>query len=206
MEEAKLTNLQRNKINYHLRNGSSLPAKEEEEPRTTRGGCLTARLRYDARRRSLDAIKLSGAYEIPDSVVGPFREPTDLAKKRLQATMSGIKGTPRTARRGKRQTGNLGANDEVVLDAHQQIQMCRWLKFKYYIHKNIFNISILLSVLDEIKDRAEWLDDMERLGQGKKPRTMIQSQIAEKLREIKRLEKIHYDTQHLEVQLSQLGM
>lgn len=55
------------------------------------------------------------------------------------------------------------------------------------------NISILLSaVLDEIKDRADWLDDMERLGQGKKHRTMIQSQIAEKLREIKRLEKIHY--------------
>lgn len=128
MEEAKLTNLQRNKINYHLRNGSSLPAKEENEPRTTMGGCFTdARLKYDARRRGLDAIKSSGAYDMPDSVVGPFREPTDLAKKRLQATMSGIKGTPRTARRGP--TANLGANDDVVLDAHQEIQMCRCLKY-----------------------------------------------------------------------------
>lgn len=122
MEEAKLSNLQRSKIHYHLRNGSSLPAKEEDTPRTsTRKRCFTADFRKsdDTRRRSLDLIKSSGAYEAPDTIVGPFREPNHLAKKRLQEKMSGIKGTPRTARRMRRQASSA---DEEPTSIDQQIQ------------------------------------------------------------------------------------
>lgn len=120
MEEAKLSNLQRSKIHYHLRNGSSLPPKEDETPRTTTQRCFTADVRKwdDTRRRSLDLIKSSGAYEIPDLVVGPFREPTHLAKKRLQEKMSGIKGTPRTGRRVKRKQ----TIDDESTDTDQKIQ------------------------------------------------------------------------------------
>lgn len=46
-------------------------------------------------------------------------------------------------------------------------------------------------MVDEIYERADWLNDMEQLGEGKKYRAMIQSQIAEKLQHIKRLEKKH---------------
>lgn len=124
-----LTKLQRSKINYHLRSGNTLPKKEEEPPRTTRdsGGCFSAtRLRTDSRRRSLDAIKSSGAYEHrPSTVIGPYREPTDLAKKRLQQVMSGIKGTPRTARRMK---GNVAQQQDDLLDTNEgRIQQCKGL-------------------------------------------------------------------------------
>lgn len=205
MEEAKLTNLQRSKIHYHLRNGDSLPTCEDESPKRVRGErCFTANFkkRYDARRRSLDLIKLSGSYEIPDSVVGPFREPNDLAKKRLQATMSGIKGTPRTARRLNR---HAFAEEEGPPDTHTQIQQCKWLNLRFWRIKWV----IYDLVLDEIRDRAEWLDNMERLGQGKQHRVMIQNQIGGKLREIKRLEKIHHEHEtlvQLEAQLDQLKM
>lgn len=64
-------------------------------------------------------------------------------------------------------------------------------------------------MLCEIRERAEWLSDMERLGEGKKYSDMIQNQIAEKLREIKRLEKIQHNTEmenHLGRQLNELTM
>lgn len=98
MEEAKLTNIQRNKINYHLRNGDTLPpAVIPRKPNKAINTGFTSNFRqkFDARRRSLDLIKQSGAYERHDpSIVGPFREPTHLAKIRLQSIMSGIKNTP----------------------------------------------------------------------------------------------------------------
>lgn len=51
-----------------------------------------------------------------------------------------------------------------------------------------------ISVLAEIKDRADWLDAMRELGQDKKYRSIIQNQIGEKLREVKRLEKLIHET------------
>lgn len=70
-------------------------------------------------------------------------------------------------------------------------------------------IYLPISVINEIRDRTDWLEDMKKLGQGRNHRAMIQNQIAEKLREIKRLEKIRHETDatdHLETQLKQLNL
>lgn len=48
-------------------------------------------------------------------------------------------------------------------------------------------------MLEEIKERSEWIDEMDKLGEGRKYRDMIKNQIAEKLREIKRLEKLDHE-------------
>lgn len=64
-------------------------------------------------------------------------------------------------------------------------------------------------MITEISERATWLDNMERLGQGKKYRTMIQNQITEKLQEIRRLERKQHETEStksLDVQLRQLTL
>lgn len=50
-------------------------------------------------------------------------------------------------------------------------------------------------MLDEVEDRTQWLEQMERLGQAAKYRSMIHNQITEKLRSIKRLEKLHHETE-----------
>lgn len=124
MDEAKLTNLQRSKIDYHLREGYSLPCPEyPENRRLSKDHCFTAdfKKKFVGRRRNLDLIKLSGAYEKPRNVNGPYREPVDMAKKRLQEKMSGIKGTPRTARRLKRGSYLDAPEDEDILE---QIQNC----------------------------------------------------------------------------------
>lgn len=43
-------------------------------------------------------------------------------------------------------------------------------------------------MLQEIQERAEWLDEMEKLGEGHKYRQIIQNEISERLRFIKELE------------------
>lgn len=43
-------------------------------------------------------------------------------------------------------------------------------------------------MLNEIYERADWLAEMEELGEGKKHRDVIQAQIATRIREIKKIE------------------
>lgn len=43
--------------------------------------------------------------------------------------------------------------------------------------------------MNEIYERAEWLAEMEAMGEGKNHRQVIHSQIAERLRMVKKLEK-----------------
>ena len=70
MNEAHLTMMQRNKINYFLRQGSSLPQPEmptrklpSEEYEMRRAREIMDRSRV-VRKRSLDTIKKSGVFEI----------------------------------------------------------------------------------------------------------------------------------------------
>lgn len=69
MEEQKLTMFQRNKVNYHLRNGDPLPLpnlqsgnkKQDYEDQLANEIMQRAN---KARKRSLDMIRASGAFEI----------------------------------------------------------------------------------------------------------------------------------------------
>lgn len=65
------------------------------------------------------------------------------------------------------------------------------------------------TVLCEIHERAEWLAEMEALGEGKKHRDVIHNQIAEKLRQIKTLERRNHRREledHLENELNKLSL
>lgn len=100
MEEAHLTMMQRKKLNYHLRNGDPLPQPNQQESNLVcddenmQAYRIMMRVR-NSRRRSLDVIKASGAYE-KDKYVATrhLRETSEQAKMRLQQEMSGIKEFP----------------------------------------------------------------------------------------------------------------
>lgn len=47
--------------------------------------------------------------------------------------------------------------------------------------------------MNEIQERADWLADMEALGEGKAHRSVILNQIAERLRTVKRLERQRHE-------------
>lgn len=47
----------------------------------------------------------------------------------------------------------------------------------------------IAELLKEINERIEWLKDMDSLGEGKKHRLVIDSQVTERLNEISRLEE-----------------
>lgn len=70
MDESRLTMMQRNKINYFLREGTSLPQPEmptrklpSEEYELRRAREIMDRSRV-VRKRSLDTIKKSGVFEV----------------------------------------------------------------------------------------------------------------------------------------------
>ena len=69
MEESRLTMMMRKKINYHLRNGDPLPLPEVPKPPqpTEHDFTVTDILRRArcARRKNLETIKASGAYDQP---------------------------------------------------------------------------------------------------------------------------------------------
>lgn len=74
MEEQKLTMFQRNKVNYHLRNGDPLPPPKMSQRERTND--YEEQLAFEimlraksARKRTLDTIRANGAYEIEKSVV-----------------------------------------------------------------------------------------------------------------------------------------
>lgn len=86
MEESKLTMLQRQKVNYSLRSGDPLPSAagssqdESKEPKVIYKQGLTT-------RRTLAAIKDSGAYERDKFTPTANKLSRDFAKKHLQDIM-----------------------------------------------------------------------------------------------------------------------
>lgn len=72
MEEAKLTMLQRKKMNYFLRNGEPLPPPIIKPPSAEKERLIALNMRRQERiprRRTYDSIKDSGAFELPKYVL-----------------------------------------------------------------------------------------------------------------------------------------
>lgn len=111
------------------------------------------------------------------------REPCEQQKIRLQAKMSGIEAIDESDCDSKLLEKGTKSNEEDEID---MIDECK-LNF-FHIYDPIFHM-LFFSVLNEISERAEWLNEMEALGEGKKHRTMIMNQIAERMRMIKKIEK-----------------
>lgn len=52
------------------------------------------------------------------------------------------------------------------------------------------------SVLHEIQERMDWLDEMEKLGEGRAYQPLIKLEIEERLRAIKRLQPAETGVEH----------
>lgn len=90
----------------------------------------------------------------------------DKAKQQLQEKMSGMKIYP-----------ELDKLTLQIKDKHR--------KNGNNVHSN----DRIASLIAEIYERIEWLKEMEELGEGKKHRQVIDAQVTERLREIKKIEE-----------------
>ncbi|XP_058815839.1 UPF0193 protein EVG1 homolog [Topomyia yanbarensis] len=165
MEEAKLTILQRNKINYHLRTGEPLPPPKEPKFEQEYSNFLPLAIpRKNIKKRSLSTIIESGAFDVEKYTAKGGKEPVEKSKLKLQERMAGCKLFPDDGRKRMLRPHSDEDLDFVPPDREAEL-------------------------LEEINERVEWLAEMEALGEGKKHRQVIHAQIAERLNEIKRLEK-----------------
>ncbi|EAT47717.1 AAEL001156-PA [Aedes aegypti] len=165
MEEAKLTILQRNKINYHLRTGEPLPPPKEPKFEQEYNNFLPMAIaRKNIKKRSLSTIIESGAFDVEKYVPKDGKEPVEKSKLKLQERMAGCKIFPDNGR--KRMLRRSSDTDVDYTETDRETEL-----------------------LEEINERVEWLAEMEALGEGKKHRQVIHAQIAERLNELKRLER-----------------
>jgi hypothetical protein len=88
----------------------------------------------------------------------------DKAKQQLQEQMSGLKEYPEL--------------DKLTLNT----------KDKHRNASKMHSDDRIAELLNEIYERIEWLKEMNELGEGKKHRQVIDSEVTERLREIKKLE------------------
>ncbi|EDV96912.1 UPF0193 protein EVG1 homolog [Drosophila grimshawi] len=165
MKESKMSMVMRKQIDTSLRNGEPLPLPKPIRPNTSNDLdketiAILERAR-NAKRKNLRQIEGSGAYE--QSYYRPRvdnRMLSDKAKAKLQFTMAGIE-LPDPAIKPLRRS----REDRLVTEE-----------------------DIINELLDQINERADWLAEMESLGQGKKYRPEIHDQISERLHRIRALE------------------
>ncbi|RZB39072.1 UPF0193 protein EVG1 -like, partial [Asbolus verrucosus] len=158
MDENKLSMFQRKKIDYYLRNGEPLPL-----PSSRTGDELKARRKPptvlvrpgSSKRRTRETILKSGAYEREKFVPKHSRIDREKEKNRLQNRMAFGKDVE-----PKRPVVRIKESDAV----HE--------------------INRFDQLVNEIKEREEWLQKMEELGQGNKYRLVIQQQIQAKYKAI----------------------
>ncbi|XP_058450220.1 UPF0193 protein EVG1 homolog [Malaya genurostris] len=165
MEEAKLTILQRNKINYHLRTGEPLPPPREPKFEQEHSNFLPLAIpKKNLQKRSLSTIIESGAFDVEKYSPKDCKETVEKSKLKLQEQMAGCKIYP-----------DDGRKRELPVHSDEQLEFVPSDREA--------------ELLQEINERVEWLAEMEALGEGKQHRQVIHAQIAERLNEIKRLQK-----------------
>ncbi|EDW70208.1 UPF0193 protein EVG1 homolog [Drosophila virilis] len=165
MKESKMSMIMRKQIDNSLRNGEPLPLPKPPRPNTNNDLnketlAILERAR-NAKRKNLRQIEGSGAYE--KTYYRPKvdnRMISDKAKSKLQLTMAGVE-LPDPAIKPLRRS----REDRLVTEN-----------------------DIINELLDQINERADWLAEMEALGQGKKYRPEIHDQISERLHRIRALE------------------
>ncbi|KAH8302245.1 hypothetical protein KR044_004357 [Drosophila immigrans] len=165
MKESKMSMMVRKQIDESLRNGEPLPLPKPPRPNTSNDldketQAILERAR-NAKRKNLRQIEASGAYAKTYFRPKPDnRMVGDKAKARLQFTMAGV-DLPDPAVKPLRRP----QEERLVTEA-----------------------DIINELLDQINERADWLAEMEALGQGKKYYNEIHDQISERLHRIRTLE------------------
>ncbi|KRT78199.1 hypothetical protein AMK59_6937, partial [Oryctes borbonicus] len=166
MDESVLNNTLRKKINYALRTGDPLPSIHSDRGdyrQRVQQPPLIIRPGSSKRRTRTDIVN-SGAYEREKFVPDHSKEDREVLKARLQNIMAD--GREPLRKPVKKQ----------LPKSHEKPQM------------NKFD-----EIIQEIKDRQEWLEEMESLGEGHKHREVINLQIQAKLRELEKLKPSNQD-------------
>jgi len=182
MHESKLTNLQRRKLTNNVKNGHSLPVQTipARKPINSSPSKHQSPKVMNGRHLSLSGKRKKDAIEeIKQSEdTQPFRP---------------LPGKIITAK-DKEQLQNKMAYGDCAPDLNKQRKQP-----ELYVEEA--HVDEFDEILLAIEERKEFLDDMEKLGQGKKYRTIIKTEISQKINELERLDKKR--TKELEEALKQ---
>ncbi|ERL88423.1 UPF0193 protein EVG1 homolog [Dendroctonus ponderosae] len=160
MEESKLSMMQRKSINYSLRNGQPLPTSINSS-RQKRSQIPEVTIRPgSSRRRSRNDIISSGAYERE-----PFRPTYPVIDREKE----------------KVKLANMMAYNRDI-----EVKKSRVIK-KIEIDGVKEQGNRFDQLIEEIKEREQWLKEMEQIGHAEKYRLIIQQQIQNKVREMQKL-------------------
>ncbi|XP_068672708.1 UPF0193 protein EVG1 homolog [Montipora foliosa] len=177
MEESKLTNFQRRQLQENIKRGESLPVscnpttsrsakvQPKRSPQKPLPKVMNAK-HLSGGKRSKDAIDMKNtteAQEIYKPPVGKLISEKD--KRRLQNVMA------------------YGEDGKEIEDTPIQKRL---LPVEKVSEKEIDRFD---EVVQEIEDRRAFLDEMEKLGQGKNYRTIIMTEISQKIRELELIDK-----------------
>ncbi|KAJ8927848.1 hypothetical protein NQ314_019650 [Rhamnusium bicolor] len=160
MEESKMSMMQKKKFNYFLRNGEPLPPLSNASSTRSNPNIPKVIIRPGtSKRRSRDTIVNSGVYE-RDKFHPQPRVDREREKEKLQNKMAFNKDI----KVSKAKIFKTDKKEEPEKEVNRFDQL-----------------------LQEIREREEWLNEMEALGQGERYRPIIEQQIQSKVREMETL-------------------
>ncbi|XP_068607053.1 UPF0193 protein EVG1 [Brachionichthys hirsutus] len=166
MQELRINNTQRRQIDECLRNGAALPLTLNSVPSASCSKAKTSksvqrRLEWRPQIRSADACRSGNSYVRERFCPGPTRD-LEKEKRRLQNILE----------MGKEEPEALSSKNVPPCHNPEVVESDRYEE-----------------VLNEIKDRRQFLADMSALGQEKKYINIINAEISQKVCELKLLKK-----------------
>ncbi|XP_012271593.1 UPF0193 protein EVG1 [Orussus abietinus] len=165
MEESRLSMMQRKFIQDAVDRGEPLPPPAEPKPAKPKYAESKASYPCLWKKRMQEAIVSSGAYEREQyRRLAPLPN-KEKQKRHLACMMAYGKDMPLTPQ-----------GPRILHKARRQPQIPE-------------NVDALQDLVDGIRERMEFLTDMENLGQGKKYRPIIQQEIAQKIRLMEAIDK-----------------
>lgn len=176
MQESKLTNFQQRQLEKSLRAGGSLPTScnptssaKPRQPVQTGPKKLPKVLNpknYRNRIRTKEDIEATGAYERPQYEPGPshWGKNSEMEKEKLANFMAFGQDLPPPSEMKRKPRPKVEYVEEPEVDRFAELQ-------------------------SEIEERREFLADMEKVGQGEKFRSLIETQISQAIREMELIDK-----------------
>ncbi|XP_039266154.1 UPF0193 protein EVG1 homolog [Styela clava] len=163
MEESRLTNFQRRQLSESMKGGKSLPTRvaptSSDVKKRSPPKMKPHRITVSSNMRTLDKIEQTGAYERPQFVPKPIRS-LDKEKQRLANMMAYGEDIEKIPKR------------KIVRKIEPPPQKDRFEEIQ-----------------EEIVERRQFLNEMEKLGQGKQHRSVINTQISQLIREMEVIDK-----------------
>lgn len=173
--------VQRNKLKYSLRNNEPLPAISRPTPSQIRHEKYKVLIRPgSSKRRSLDKIRESGAYEREVYRPGPPKPDREKVKQALIDKMAQMRDAQPETKKIQKSNSKLKPVKEI-----NRYEECKYSSNDFF-YSNVL-LQSLFAVKAEIKEREDWLQEMEALGEGGKYRGLIRLQILERLKAIEAL-------------------